>query len=222
MRNFNFIQSKWMIITELLVALFLIFGYNMFQILPISETPFLVLLAFISIKIHKTGWGSLGLRKPDNWKRTILISLVAAIAMQLSGSITDPLIAKLTGSTPDLSSFEDIKGNLSLLLIYLALIWTLAAFGEEISYRGLVLTKISQLLGSTKLAWVTGIIITGFLFGVAHYYKGLAGMVDSGLSGLIYGSLFVLTGRNLWISILTHGFADTYGLFYIYFGLHHN
>ncbi|HET9056471.1 MAG TPA: CPBP family intramembrane glutamic endopeptidase [Chitinophagaceae bacterium] len=222
MEKVKFVHTKWMIILELLIALFFIFGYNVFEIIPLSETPYIVILAFIALKLHKEGVGALGFTKPKSWTKTILISLIVAISMQLlSIYVTEPVIAQLTGKKADLSSFEGIKGNTMLFLIYFGLIWTLAAFGEEISYRGFTLSKIANLLGSSKAAWILGVLITSILFGVAHYYKGLAGMIDSGISGLIFGSLYVLSGRNLWICIFTHGFVDTYGLLYFYLGFYH-
>ena len=44
-------------------------------------------------------------------------------------------------------------------------------------------------------------------------------MVDSGVAGLILGTAYLVAGRNLWASILAHGFIDTYGVLMVYFGL---
>jgi len=53
---------------------------------------------------------------------------------------------------------------------------------------------------------------------VKHYYKGPSGIIDSGVAGLILGTAYMLSGRNLWASIFTHGFIDTFGLIEAFFG----
>jgi membrane protease YdiL (CAAX protease family) len=56
------------------------------------------------------------------------------------------------------------------------------------------------------------------LFGYGHYYKGPAGIIDSAIAGLILGAAYLLSGRNLWTSVLAHGFIDTTALVVLYFG----
>lgn len=47
---------------------------------------------------------------------------------------------------------------------------------------------------------------------------GPAGILDSGVAGLILGGAYLLSGRVLWTSILAHGFIDTFGMVALYFG----
>jgi membrane protease YdiL (CAAX protease family) len=61
-------------------------------------------------------------------------------------------------------------------------------------------------------------VFVSVLFGLGHFYKGPAGMIDSGVAGLILGSAYLLSGRNLWTSILAHGLIDTFGVMALYFG----
>ncbi len=56
------------------------------------------------------------------------------------------------------------------------------------------------------------------LFGYGHYYKGPSGILDSGIAGLILGTAYLLSGRNLWVSTLAHGFIDTFGVILVFFG----
>lgn len=204
---------------ELCIAFFLVFAYNVLEIIPLSETPFIFLLVLISFWWRKEGWRSIGFKKPASWGKTILIGLLVGLGLQLLSFVTEPVIAALTGSPADLSQFDEITGNPTLLLIYFGLIWTLAAFGEEIAYRGFIVTRLSELFGSTKAADIAAVILASILFGIGHYYKGPSGMIDSGISGLTFGFLYLLSGRNLWLSIFAHGFTDTFGLLYFYFGL---
>jgi CAAX protease family protein len=54
---------------------------------------------------------------------------------------------------------------------------------------------------------------------LGHYYKGPSGMIDSGIAGLILGGAYLLSGRNLWVCILAHGFIDSTGVILLFFGL---
>ena len=111
-----------------------------------------------------------------------------------------------------------ITGNVKVAFVALLLVWTFAAFGEEIAYRGYLLTRAADIGGRSTNAYWLGIVFVSILFGYGHYYKGPAGIVDSGVAGLILGSAYMLAGRNLWASILAHGFIDTFGVIDAFFG----
>lgn len=213
-------REKVWAIAELLVAAALVVGANVFEIVPVSETPWLVLIGWLSLRLRRTGWSSVGLRRPTDWRKTILAAIVAGIVLQLiSEFVTEPLIRYATGVTPDLSSFRELVGNLPASLLMLVVVWILAAFGEEMAYRGYVLERAATLGGGSPRAYVVAMLAVSVLFGIGHWYQGVAGVVDSSFSGLYYGTLFLASGRNLWLPILAHGFSDTIGLGLIYFGL---
>jgi hypothetical protein len=79
----------------------------------------------------------------------------------------------------DVSEFRPLIGNLKLALLYLGLVWTWAAFGEELAYRGYVLNRAADLGGRTSLAWAASLLFVTGLFGFGHSYQGLAGMIDT-------------------------------------------
>ncbi len=56
------------------------------------------------------------------------------------------------------------------------------------------------------------------LFGLGHYDRGPVGIVDSAFAGLVLGAAYLISGRNLWASVLAHGFIDTFGVFALYLG----
>ncbi|HTW67501.1 MAG TPA: CPBP family intramembrane glutamic endopeptidase [Bryobacteraceae bacterium] len=56
------------------------------------------------------------------------------------------------------------------------------------------------------------------LFGYGHYYKGPSGIVDSGMAGIVMAGAYILSGRNLWVCILAHGFIDTFGVAVAFLG----
>ena len=113
---------------------------------------------------------------------------------------------------------NEITGNIKIALIALLLVWTFAAFGEEIAYRGYLLTRAADIGRRSAAAYWIGIVLVSILFGYGHYYKGASGVIDSGVAGLILGTAYMLAGRNLWASIFAHGFIDTFGVIDAFFG----
>ena len=97
--------------------------------------------------------------------------------------------------------------------------WTFAAFGEEIAYRGYLLNRGADALGGTSAAFWFAAVASAVLFGYGHFYKGPAGVIDSGVAGLILAAAYLLTGRNLWTCVLAHGFIDTFAVAWLYLGL---
>ncbi|HET9802500.1 MAG TPA: CPBP family intramembrane glutamic endopeptidase, partial [Candidatus Acidoferrum sp.] len=156
---------------------------------------------------------------PGSWRRILLIALVAAALRILLGQL---VIEPVTGffwpkpTAPALAN--EITGNVKIALFALLLVWAFAAFGEEIAYRGYLLTRAADIGKRSTAAYWIGIVLVSVLFGYGHYYKGASGVIDSGVAGLILGIAYMLAGRNLWASIFAHGFIDTFGIIDAFFG----
>ncbi|NIM71077.1 MAG: CPBP family intramembrane metalloprotease [Xanthomonadales bacterium] len=60
------------------------------------------------------------------------------------------------------------------------------------------------------------LLLPALAFGLAHSYQGVAGMISTGLVGLILGALFIGAGGNLWLPILVHGVANSIGITLIF------
>jgi CAAX protease family protein len=104
----------------------------------------------------------------------------------------------------------DIKGNLPLYLLWLAIVWTAAAFGEEMFFRGFIITRLQSVFSGVKFASVIAVILAAAFFGYVHmYYQGMRGFVTTGAIGLAFGATFLLMKRNLYPVILVHGIVDT-------------
>lgn len=43
-------------------------------------------------------------------------------------------------------------------------------------------------------------------------------MIDSGVAGLLLAAAYLLSGRNLWVCILAHGFIDAFEVVRAYLG----
>jgi hypothetical protein len=195
-----------------------VFGHNVFHIVP-NEVPLLVALGLLSIWLRDGNWSAIGFQRPASWRRTVQIALVAAVLRIVLGEfVIDPLTARFWPPAALPSGAASITGNLGAAALALLVVWTFAAFGEEIGYRGYLLTRAADLGRRSPAAYWVGVGLVSILFGFGHYYKGPAGIVDSGIAGFILGSAYLLSGRNLWVSILAHGFIDTFAVVVLYFG----
>jgi len=214
----NPFASRTLSAFELLFGAFIVIGHNVFHIVP-NEVIVLFVLGLASIWLRDGRLSSMGLKRPASWRRIFLIALVAAGARIFLGQF---VIEPITGffwpppSAPALAN--EIAGNVKMALFALLLVWTFAAFGEEIAYRGYLLTRAAEIGGRSTMAYWLGIVLVSILFGYGHYYKCPSGIIDSGIAGLILGAAYMVAGRNLWACVLTHGFIDTFGVIDAFFG----
>ena len=203
---------------ELALGAAVVIGHNVFHALP-NEVPILVVLALVSMRLRNGGLAALGFRRPDSWMRIVAIALAAAaLRIALGYFAIDPLTALVWPPAVAPEGVESITGDWRTALTYLGIVWTFAAFGEEIAYRGYLLTRAADVGGRSTAAYLIGIVIVAILFGYGHYYKGPAGVLDSGVAGLILGIAYLMAGRNLWVCILGHGFIDTFAVFAAFMG----
>lgn len=202
---------------ELLLGTFIVIGHNVYHVVP-NEVPILAALGLISFRVRGGTWSALPFRRPDSWKRLVLIAFVAAAARILLGQLVEPLTARFWPPIVGPAGMNTIAGHPGAALKWLAIIWTWAAFGEEFAYRGYLLTRAADLGKGSRAAYLVGMIFVAVLFGYGHYYKGPAGVVDSGVAGLVLGAAYLVAGRNLWACVLAHGFIDTIAVAALYFG----
>ncbi|HMH01454.1 MAG TPA: CPBP family intramembrane glutamic endopeptidase [Terriglobales bacterium] len=210
--------QRWLSLAEFVIGSAIVVGHNVYHVIP-NEVPILFVIGLISLRVRDGGWGAMGLRWPLSWRRTVLIALGAAATRLILGAVViDPLTARFWPAAIAPSGVDAISGNVVVALRWLLIVWTFAAFGEEISYRGYLLTRAADVGLRSKTAYWIAVLMVSVLFGIGHYYKGPAGMVDSGMAGLVLGITYMLSGRNLWACILAHGFIDTFGVVALFFG----
>jgi len=203
---------------EWLVGAAVVVGHNVYDVVP-NEVLVLFLVGLLSIRWRSGGLPAVGLVRPASWRRVFAVAAAAAAVRIVVPEITYlPLLARFWPEPGAPAAAEAITGNLLYALLALLVVWTLAAFGEEVVYRGYLSLRGAEALGGGRAAQWTAMIAAAVLFGIGHYYKGPAGMLDSGFAGLLFGAAFLLTGRNLWTAILAHGFVDTVGVVFVYFG----
>ena len=175
--------------------------------------PTLVLLgmASISLLLRRRGLGSLGLHRPPHGWLLAAQMLAFAIAWTLlSLALIIPVANHVTGQRQDMSDFADLEGDLGLLAVLLVASWTLAAFGEELAFRGYLLTRLTDTMGTSRAAGVVAVLTSSLLFGLLHTQQGVVGVVLTTLDGVVFALLRFRLG-TVWAPVLAHGFNNTIG-----------
>ena len=211
-------DSKWLIIPELIVVA-LVFVADAHHLIPFSKTPFLLLFGWLSLRLRRLSWGSVGLRLYQNRKTSIAFGAVAGVALEaFELFITQPALVKWFHKQPDLQVFQALHGNVKWTLLAIAGAWTLAAFGEEMVYRGYLMNRVADFFNRTQAAWIISLVVVHIGFGLAHAYQGITGVIDEGLQGLLLGIIYLRTGRNLAVPIVAHGITDSIDVVLMFLG----
>jgi len=196
----------------------IVIGHNVFHVLP-NEVPILAVAGLVSLRARERTWSGFGFSLPQSWMRVVLVAVaVVALRIVLGDLVIVPLATRVWPPPAMPAGTSDIPGHLGHALIALLIVWGFAV-GEEIGYRGYLLTRTADIGRRSTAAYWMAVLASSTLFGVGHWYKGPAGVIDSAIAGLLLGSAYMITGRNIWTSILAHGLIDTFAIVVTYLGL---
>ena len=213
------LRERLLSAAEFACAAWIVIGHNVLRIFP-NEVPILAAIALVAARLMRPGgFRSLGFKRPASWRTVILLVVGFIVVRWAIGFAIEPLTSHFWPPIVGPKHSDEIPGNLDAALAALGLVWTFAAFGEEIGYRGYIMGRAAAAGGAGKLAWGFALVAAAALFGFGHFYKGPAGVLDSGIAGLLLGAVYLLSGRCLWTCILAHGLSDTLAVALSYFGL---
>ncbi len=186
-------------------------------LVPLSRTPFLLLLCWASLRLRRLAWRDIGFTRAPRLARAVAVGIAAGLAIELFAiRVTTPWIASVIGAAPDVSDLANLVDNWQLLLILVGVSWILAAFGEELAFRGYLMNRFAGAFGGTRAAWVASLVVVSVYFGIGHATQGVAGIAQESLSGCWLGVVFLASGRNLTAPIVAHGVSNTLALVLIY------
>jgi uncharacterized protein len=211
-------ESRLLSTIEFATGAFFVVGHNVLRALP-NEVPILAALGLLSVRLREGGWAAIGLKRPSSWRHTVMFALGAAMLRVLLGEfVVAPITGRFWPPTAQPAAAGAISGHPGAALLALLFVWTFAAFGEEIAYRGYLIQRAADVGRRSAASYLVAMVLVSVLFGYGHYSKGPSGIVDSGMAGLVLGAAYLLSGRNLWVAILAHGMIDTYAVVVIYLG----
>ncbi|PZQ20430.1 MAG: CPBP family intramembrane metalloprotease [Sphingopyxis macrogoltabida] len=181
----------------------------------------LLTIGLLTLYMRRIGlrWSDMGLVPLPGWKPKLMVvpqaglTLVAFAAVVAMTTIAGPAIG--LGFLAETSAgvenrWGEVAGSLPHYLLWLGIVWTAAAFGEEMFFRGYLVTRLQFLFPRGYAGTIAAIIVSAAIFGYGHfYYQGWRGAIVTGAIGLAFGAMFCLFRRNLWPLIMLHGVIDT-------------
>lgn len=183
---------------------------------PILGMVFPLILATVFLRREGRGWPDIGFPKRLTWWRFIGYTLAAlALTLLANALVVGPLLNALNAPAADVTLLTDaIEGNtLNYVVFMVFIVWGSAAFGEELIARGFILDRFSKLFGIS-----VAVVAQAAIFALAHSYQGITGVVMIFVLALIFGAVYVRSGKNLLPVIVAHGIIDTVGITAIYLG----
>lgn len=127
----------------------------------------------------------------------VLLAALAQVLVRVSGSHLDPgKIAEVTSKLAPSTGAE---------IVLFLLLSASAGICEEIVFRGYFQ---QQFAGAGRAAWV-GVVVSAVLFGCAHGYEGITGMLLITAYGAMFSVLALLRG-GLRTGMIAHAWHDAF------------
>ena len=141
--------------SEFFLGAFIVIGHNVFHILP-NEVPILFVLGLATVRLRDGRWSAMRLKRPDSWLRIFLIALAAAALRIILGQfVVEPITGRYWQAPIAPALANEIAGNPRVAVLALLIVWTFAAFGEEIAYRGYLIRRGADVGARSAVAyWV--------------------------------------------------------------------
>ncbi len=169
-----------------------------------------LIIAMWRMRVRGVTWRGLGLRKPKNIEKTILVSglilavtFISLIAFELIKDHLPFAVSPDNSSESAASKFGDLKGNWPHFFMIIFFIWVESML-QELLDRGFLMNWLEKLFSTTSFATVIAVVLQAIIFGFRHSYDFSARSITVGIIGLVMGIAYVKFGRNLWPLIIAH------------------
>lgn len=178
--------------------------------------PLSAVLVLVWTRLSRTPWREIGYIRPKSWIGSLAIGIAFGIALKF---LMKAIVMPLLGANPINQAYHYLAGNLAALP---AAVWTMivvAGFGEETVFRGYLFERLGKLFGRSLTARIVIVLVTAALFASLHYFdQGLAGAQQATITGLVFGTVFAITGR-IWMLMCAHAAFDLTAVAMIYWNL---
>ena len=178
--------------------------------------PLSAILVLIWTKISNTPWREIGYVRSRSWIKTIVIGILFGVAFKF---VMKAAVMPLSGAPPINQAYQFVTGNSAVIPVMIYTMIIVAGFGEETFYRGWMFERLGKLFGQSVAAKISIVLITTILFASVHYpEQGLPGVEQAFCTGLVFGSIFAITGQ-IFLLMVAHAAFDLTALWIIYYGL---
>jgi membrane protease YdiL (CAAX protease family) len=178
---------------------------------PVAPLGGVLVLAWV--RRSRTPWREIGYVRPRRWARDLAVGIAFGIAFKL---LVKAIVMPLFGAPPINQAYHYVTGNPAALPGAVYLMIAGGGFGEETVFRGFLFERLGKVLGGSVGAKTTMVLLSAGLFALLHYPdQGLPGVEQASITGLVFGTIFAVTGR-IWIPMIAHAAFDLTALAIIY------
>lgn len=170
-------------------------------------------IGWLSLRLRGVRWRDVGLSMPTNWRRLAWIGVLGAVMEQaLSTWLIEPGLKAAGLQPPQVEGLTKLASGSIAGLVFSVLIGVVVGgLLEEMCFRGYIITRVRDALGGPRGSTI-GVALSSLYFGLSHWYQGPTGAIEAGLSGVLNGVAYVMTGGNLFLPIVLHAATDVVGI----------
>jgi membrane protease YdiL (CAAX protease family) len=192
-------------------------GWLAMSLIPFAGTAFIgALLVFLWAHLSRTPLGEMGFVSPRNWKLAIGAGVVFGVLFKL---VMKALVMPSLGAPPINQSYHYLAGNIVATTFMAVFVTVSGGFGEETVHRGFLLDRFFRLFGNRAFGRTIAVLLTSLWFAGVHYPdQDIPGVEQALVTGLVFGTMFIVTG-SLVMPMVTHAVFDLTALALIYWDL---
>jgi membrane protease YdiL (CAAX protease family) len=178
--------------------------------------PLSAMLVLAWTSLSRTPWREIGYVRPRSWLGSMAAGIALGVGLKL---LLKMIVMPLLGADPINEAFRYLAGNPAAAMALAFQVIIVAGFGEETVFRGYLFERFGKLFGSTAGATALTVVLTSVVFGSLHYFEqGRAGVQQATIVGLVFGTIFAVTGR-IWMLMCAHAAFDLTAIAIIYWDL---
>lgn len=178
--------------------------------------PLSAVLVLVWVRLSRTPWREIGYVRPRSWIRGLVIGIGFGVAFKF---LMKTIVMPLLGADPINQTYHYLAGNTIVAALSVPQLIIKAGFGEETFFRGYLFERLGKLFGQSTGSKIATVLLTSVFFGSLHYFdQGLVGAQQATVVGLVFGTVFAVTGR-IWMLMCAHAAFDLTALALIYWNL---
>ena len=145
----------------------------------------ILLTIWTGLRLRGQTWKHLGLSFDfPGWRGLIgnLLRAAGVLVFALAAFILASIPMVNLGYSPpkaDLTSYDWLRGDFTMLVFALAAVYIVSSFGEEVIYRGFLITRLAELGDNSKSAIRAAAVSSAVVFGLIHFTWGVMGIVQT-------------------------------------------
>jgi membrane protease YdiL (CAAX protease family) len=154
---------------------------------PVWQSVVGAAIALLLTRVGPADWRcELGLRRPCRLLTTVVGGILGGIGLFFVVKLfLQHFCEIITHSQRDLSSFDFARGHLRETIPLIVQVAVTAGVCEEIIFRGTVIPRLEAILPKNRIIEALILLLSAAIFGAAHAYQAPAGILTTGLIGLL-------------------------------------